>query len=113
MSDVEAGLRAAIEASPGDPVPRLVYADWLDEQGRPVPAEAIRLDVAMAPLRDDPRQNECPTDGGVCYDPECPYLNWAAEIAPYRERMRDLRRLTRGDDPLGGLPQFRVEKGDR
>src|SRR3954470_24305745 len=27
------GLLAAIHAAPGDDVPRLVYADWLDEHG--------------------------------------------------------------------------------
>ena len=39
----ERALLAAIAASPDDDLPRLVYADWLDENGRPLRAEFIRL----------------------------------------------------------------------
>ena len=41
----------AIEAEPANPVPRLVYADWLDEQGDPrgellrIQEELRRIDV--------------------------------------------------------------------
>lgn len=42
MSDEDA-LLAAIVANPDDDTPRLVYADWLDENGRPERAEFIRL----------------------------------------------------------------------
>jgi uncharacterized protein (TIGR02996 family) len=41
-SDGEALFRAVCE-SPADDTPRLVYADWLDENGRPERAEFIRL----------------------------------------------------------------------
>ncbi|MDY3560832.1 TIGR02996 domain-containing protein [Gemmata sp. JC673] len=43
MSDDEAALLAAIGAHPDEDTPRLVYADWLDEHGRPERAEFIRL----------------------------------------------------------------------
>ncbi|MBO0699698.1 MAG: ribosomal protein L7/L12 [Zavarzinella sp.] len=43
MSDEEAFL-AAIRANPADDAPRLVYADWLREQGRHEQAEAIRAE---------------------------------------------------------------------
>ncbi|HEY1189441.1 MAG TPA: TIGR02996 domain-containing protein [Gemmata sp.] len=42
MSD-EAALLAAIRAHPDDDTPRLIYADWLDENGQPDRAEFIRL----------------------------------------------------------------------
>src|SRR4051812_19383817 len=40
----EDAFLAAIRAAPGDDAPRLIYADWLDEQGRHDQAEAIRLE---------------------------------------------------------------------
>ena len=36
-----------------DDTPRLVYADWLDEHGDSARAELIRLECALASLRDD------------------------------------------------------------
>ena len=45
MFDEDAFL-AAIKASPRDDAPRLVYADWLDEQGRHEQAEIIRVEQA-------------------------------------------------------------------
>lgn len=41
-------LFEAIRANPEDDAPRLVYADWLDEHGRPERAEFIRVQCAMA-----------------------------------------------------------------
>lgn len=38
----------AIKESPCDPAPRLIFADWLDEQGRNKEAEWLRLDVRVA-----------------------------------------------------------------
>ena len=43
MTDREALVRAIIE-NPDDDAPRLVYADWLDEQGRDEQAEWIRAE---------------------------------------------------------------------
>ncbi len=47
MSD-ESALLAAIRQSPADDAPRLVYADWLDEHGRPERAEFIRVQCELA-----------------------------------------------------------------
>ena len=47
----EAGFLSAIRQTPADETTRLVYADWLDEQGDPDSksrAEFIRLEVQMA-----------------------------------------------------------------
>src|SRR5579883_107781 len=48
--DEEAALLAAIEATPTEDLPRLVYAVWLDEHGRPE-GEFIRLECELAQLQ--------------------------------------------------------------
>jgi len=54
MSDADALLRAILN-SPDDDAPRLVYADWLDEQGDSARAAFIRVQVQLARLSaDDP-----------------------------------------------------------
>jgi uncharacterized protein (TIGR02996 family) len=56
MTD-EAALLQAIIAEPDDDAPRLVYADWLEEHGRPERGEFIRLQCDEARLpSDDPRR---------------------------------------------------------
>src|SRR5262245_31911453 len=47
MSD-RAALFQAVLDSPGDDAPRLVFADWLDENGEPERAEVIRLQIEAA-----------------------------------------------------------------
>jgi uncharacterized protein (TIGR02996 family) len=47
MTPDDAFLQAII-ASPDEDTPRLVYADWLDESGRPERAEFIRVQCALA-----------------------------------------------------------------
>jgi uncharacterized protein (TIGR02996 family) len=54
MKEREALLRAVCE-SPDDDTPRLVYADWLDENGEPERAEFIRVQIALARGSDEPR----------------------------------------------------------
>jgi uncharacterized protein (TIGR02996 family) len=49
VSDGEALIRSIL-ATPADDAPRLVYADWLDEQGRAEDAEFIRVQVELARL---------------------------------------------------------------
>jgi uncharacterized protein (TIGR02996 family) len=44
-----AGFLAAVSAAPGDPAPRLIYADWLDDVGDPR-AQLIRLEEQMRTL---------------------------------------------------------------
>jgi uncharacterized protein (TIGR02996 family) len=58
----ERGLLEAIREVPEDDAPRLVYADWLDENGQPERAEFIRLQCRLAKLD--------------WYDPERPDLEW-------------------------------------
>ena len=48
MSATEQGLLHAILESPADDGPRLIYADWLDEQGQAPRAEFIRTQVRLA-----------------------------------------------------------------
>src|SRR5262245_59586488 len=43
MADEESFL-VAIKAAPADDAPRLIYADWLDENGRNQQAELIRVE---------------------------------------------------------------------
>lgn len=45
LEEREAFLRAIFDA-PDDDLPRLVYADWLEERGEEVAASAIRLSIA-------------------------------------------------------------------
>ena len=52
---LEPALLAAIAATPDDDLPRLVYADWLDENGRPLRAEFIRLQIEIANKETLPR----------------------------------------------------------
>jgi uncharacterized protein (TIGR02996 family) len=47
MTDGEA-LRRAIVADPDDDTPRLIYADWLDENGRPDRAAFVRAQIEAA-----------------------------------------------------------------
>ena len=44
----EVGLLRAILAEPEEDTPRLAYADWLDEHGRPERAEFIRIQCRLA-----------------------------------------------------------------
>ncbi|HYT94378.1 MAG TPA: TIGR02996 domain-containing protein [Gemmataceae bacterium] len=53
----EANLLHAIVEQPEDDGVRLVYADWLEEHGRPERADFIRLQIELARLpMDDPRR---------------------------------------------------------
>ncbi len=45
MNPEELALLQAVCANPDDDLPRLVYADWLEEQGQPDRAEFIRLQL--------------------------------------------------------------------
>src|SRR5947209_17245936 len=57
-ADRAAFLRA-IDESPDDNLPRLIYADWLEEHGEPERAEFIRVQCELARLpRRDTRRTE-------------------------------------------------------
>lgn len=50
MTDIEQAFLQAIRHQPDDNTPRLLYADWLDEQGRGDRAEFVRIQCALARL---------------------------------------------------------------
>jgi uncharacterized protein (TIGR02996 family) len=50
---------ADVRGNPGDDAPRLIYADWLEDNGDPQRAEFIRVQCELAKVEDDdPRRNE-------------------------------------------------------
>ena len=60
MTDRDAFL-AAIRSATADDLPRLVFADWLDDHGDPAWAELIRVQVELEPIHeelDNPRRRE-------------------------------------------------------
>jgi uncharacterized protein (TIGR02996 family) len=86
-------LLAAVIASPDDDLPRLVYADWLDEHGEPERAEFVRAQVELEQMESDPDQDRCYTKGTVCRDPRCPSLRWHMWQKALRLREGELLRL--------------------
>ena len=50
MTADELALLRGVEAAPDDDLPRLVYADWLDEHGRHARAEFIRVQCERASI---------------------------------------------------------------
>jgi uncharacterized protein (TIGR02996 family) len=55
MSADEAALLAAVAADPASDLPRLLYADFLDDRGQAVRAEFIRVQCTIAKLEVGPR----------------------------------------------------------
>jgi uncharacterized protein (TIGR02996 family) len=64
VSDGPLLLRAILEA-PAEDTPRLVYADWLDENGQPERAEFIRVQCELPRLVKEPHFHDkrCPRHG--------------------------------------------------
>jgi uncharacterized protein (TIGR02996 family) len=56
MTERDALLRAVCE-NPDDDTPRLVYADWLQENGEEARAEFIRVQVTMARTKDSAQED--------------------------------------------------------
>jgi uncharacterized protein (TIGR02996 family) len=56
-TDEQRALWTAIRAHPDDDTPRLVYADWLQENGDEPRAEFIRVQCALAKLPRDRRKH--------------------------------------------------------
>ena len=71
MTD-ESALLAAIRAAPADDAPRLVYADWLDEHGRPEQAEFIRVQCDLARLDDAQWEQASLCEGWSVHDVAAP-----------------------------------------
>lgn len=53
MRGDRAAFMRAIIAAPDDDLPRLIFADWLDEQGEPEWAEFIRVQCELAAITDE------------------------------------------------------------
>ena len=59
MSDDEAAFLRTIRTNPDADLPRLVYADWLDERGHQLRAEFLRAHIELERLTEDsPRRRE-------------------------------------------------------
>jgi uncharacterized protein (TIGR02996 family) len=70
-----------IRDEPADDGPRLIYADWLEENGQPDRAEFVRLQVALDRLPDDdPRRTELRERERVLL--EANEKRWSANMAP-------------------------------
>ena len=103
MAQEEAFLRAVL-AKPNDDLPRLIFADWLDEQDQSARAEFIRVQCELTRLVDHvpegmrlPRQlfplilrEYIPTDQALRFD-------WLIQ--------RERRLLENADAWIGALPQ--------
>lgn len=101
MTDGEALYRAILE-SPDDDAPRLVWADWLEENGDPERAEFVRLQCEWAALDPgDPRQEEL-------------WERWGGLLDRNRDRWTsDLGPLARNCGFWRGLPDwFDVTTGE-
>lgn len=88
MSDGDALLRAILD-DPDDDAPRLVYADWLDEQGNSPRATFIRVQIELARLTaDDPaRDRLVQTERTLWRANRTAWTNWApswARVAEFR-----------------------------
>jgi uncharacterized protein (TIGR02996 family) len=62
MSTTEEAFLSDIRASPDDDGVRLIYADWLQENGQPQRAEFIRVQIELARLADDDPRREALAD---------------------------------------------------
>ena len=86
---------AAIRENPEDDTPRLVYADWLDDNGDRDRAEFIRVQIELARLREDDvrafdlrwRQDELLNQNGDIWREEVPA--WAREDCSFRRGFVD------------------------
>jgi uncharacterized protein (TIGR02996 family) len=78
-------LLAAIVEAPDDDAPRLVLADWFEDNGEPARAEALRLDVRRRKLDDlepeawvlDSRLEQLHRRHGPAWKRELPRRRWA------------------------------------
>jgi uncharacterized protein (TIGR02996 family) len=91
VSERDGFIRAIIN-SPDDDVPRLAFADFLDEHGQRERAEFVRCQCRIAALTDDRTRDDC----------QCPRC---LEIAALRRRERELldANFSRWSEPVWSL----------
>jgi uncharacterized protein (TIGR02996 family) len=113
-----AALVAAVRANPSDSLPRLVYADWLDEQGDPpsrLVAEYIRVETELAGVsQDDPRGVDL-IGRLIDLATQSPTLLGGWEYATDLDRIRQKMDALRAADPtmvvFGARPQGQFGHG--
>jgi uncharacterized protein (TIGR02996 family) len=102
-SDDRKKFWAAIRNSPEDDTPRLVYADWLQEQGEEERAEFIRVQCALDKLGPDRRRGR---KERVWLEPREKAIlasHGAAWRAPFRDVLHGSNRWATGDRWLAEL----------
>ncbi len=62
MSTAEEAFLSDVRANPEDDGVRLIYADWLQDNGQPQRAELIRVQVELARLADEGPRREALAD---------------------------------------------------
>lgn len=113
MSDGGRLFRAILEA-PGDDLRRLVYADWLEENGQAGRAEFIRVQVELAAMDERGDGVIDPEEGHTCHEWPCPVCALVDRCEALRRREREL--FLRGPWPTatwlplsGGATRYRAE----
>jgi uncharacterized protein (TIGR02996 family) len=100
-----------IRESPADDLPRLIYADWLEDHGRPERADFIRVQIRLARALDD--------------DPDLPQLrrteslllhrhgaDWRRPLPPWMRGWVKFRRGFLDEIDVGASTFFRDEISD-
>src|SRR5262249_23040109 len=85
-------------AAPDDPGPRLVYADWLDDQGQPERADFLRLEAELLALPDGERHPALQDELRQCEEGLDPA--WVAAVS--RPRIEGCSFRFAYQCPLGG-----------
>jgi len=98
----ETGFLQDIQAHPEDDTPRLIYADWLDDNHQPARAEFIRLQCRLAKL--DPedsdydllhlQEQELLTEHGAAWMGHLP--SWARKVAKFQRGFVNHLRMKTG-----------------
>jgi uncharacterized protein (TIGR02996 family) len=92
MSDREAFV-SAIAANPADDLPRLVFADWLDEHGDPERAEFIRTQIRWRYASDDAEKTHLDRRAGELLREH--WMRWFAPLLLALDPFADLARRYR------------------
>jgi uncharacterized protein (TIGR02996 family) len=102
MSTAEEAFLSDIRANPDDDGVRLIYTDWLQENGQPQRAEFIRVQVELARLADDDPRREALADrqdellaahgdewGRPCFDSGARQAEWSRGLIEGVDLERD------------------------
>ena len=94
----ELALLKAVASAPDDDLPRLVYADWLDEHGRAERAEFVRLQIGEHTADSWSSRADCRTAAAALLEEH--HLAWTKELPRWvrmwyqerNDRLPDFRR---------------------